>query len=108
MSRRRWVQLPNGDLLEVSRDYVSPERPVGNTDAILYNDRLYQDGGDARFSSRSQHREYMRQHGLTTMDDFKSQWREAERKKVEFRQTGKDPTRRADVERAIHKLSNGA
>lgn len=102
--RRRWVYV-DGEAIEVTQDYVAPTRGGGASgDAALWNDRIYQDGGDPRFSSRAQHRDYMRQHGLTTVDDFTNTWREAERKRLDFRETGRDPSRRPDMVAALQKL----
>lgn len=100
MSRRRWVQI-NGELVEVTEDYQQ-SFAAPNQDHVLWNDRIYQDGGDQRFTSRSQHREYMRMHGLTTMDDYHGQWREAERKRIEYGAPSEE--RKRDMIEAIHKL----
>lgn len=99
--RRRWVQI-DGELVEVSLDHVTSRGAPA--DSVLWNDRLYQDGGDQRFTSRTQHREYMRANNLTTVDDFKETWRQNEKERIEWRQTGKDPSRKADMIEAIHKL----
>lgn len=105
MARRRWVQV-NGELIEVSPDtdvcVVDSAKQAG----ILWNDREYQDMGDPRFKSRSQHREYMRANGLTTVDDFKDTWRQAEKRRVESR-AGIDPTRRGAIEEAFRKTAAG-
>jgi hypothetical protein len=102
--RRRWVMI-DGELHEVTADHTAPPRGGGASgDAALWNDRIYQDGGDSRFTSRSQHRDFMRRHGLTTVDDFRETWRQAEARKVDFRQTGRDPTRKRDIVEAIHRL----
>lgn len=102
MARKRWVQI-NGELIEVSPDYVPDPRTV--QDSALWNDRAYQDMGDPRFSSRSQHREFMARHGYTTVDDYHETWRKQEAERIKVRH-GYDPTRRADVERVIHQLAN--
>lgn len=102
--RRRYVQI-DGELHEVAVDYVAPSRSGGvSGDAALWNDRVYQDGGDPRFSSRTQHRNFMRERGLTTVDDFRVTWKETTNKKLEYRQTGRDPTRKRDIIEAIRKL----
>ena len=104
-SRRRWVYPADGsDPFEVSTEYVGSSRQV--YDGLLWNDRSYQDMGDPRFASREQHKEYMRQHGLTTADDYKDQWRRDESKRVEIKQ-GIDPTRRREVERSIDRINSG-
>jgi hypothetical protein len=100
MSRRRWVQR-NGELIEITPDAVLGART--NTDAILWNDRQYQDMGDQRFTSREQHREYMKQTGLTVASDYKNEWRdkEVQRNKV---LSGYDPSRKEHIAKSIHKL----
>lgn len=103
MTRKRYIQDESGELHEVSLDYIAPGRAV-NTDAVLWNDRTYQDGNDRRFTSRKQHREYMKRTGLTTVDDFRNHFRKAEEQRIKVRQ-GYDPTRRSHIERAIYQLS---
>lgn len=82
---------------------VVPGVAVGNA---LAGDRHYdglraQDGTD--ISTRAKHRAYMKEKGLTTVDDFASTWKKdaAERKE---RMAGNDSTRRTDVAEAIAKL----
>ena len=102
--RRRYVQI-SGELQEVTADYVAPARGGGlSGDSALWNDRVYQDGGDPRFTSRTQHRNYMREHGLTTADDFTNQWKRDIERRIDFRQTGRDKTRLNQIIEAIHKL----
>lgn len=104
MTRRRWIQI-DGELVEVSQDYT-PEKPdSAKTRGILWNDREYQDMGDPRFSSRAQHREYMKTHGVTTTDDFKGEWKAREAQRVKAAQ-GYDPTRKEDLVRAINQLNS--
>jgi hypothetical protein len=45
------------------------------------------DGTD--ISTRAKHREYMRRHGLTTVDDFTETWASAQAKRDAYRTTGK-------------------
>lgn len=73
---------------------------------MLGNDRLYQglrapDGTD--ISSRAKHRQYMKDHDLTTVDDFKGTWERAAREREQLLQ-GTDPARGDDIAAAIHKL----
>lgn len=101
--RRRFVMI-DGELVEVTSDYVAPTRSGGTSgDAALWNDRLYQDGGDPRFSSRAQHRDFMRRNGLTTADDFRNSWPKDQQRRVDFREKGTDPSRKQDVIRALDK-----
>ena len=96
--RRRYIQR-DGVLIEVPLNYV-PERR--NTDALLWNDRAYQDVGDPRFHSRTSHREYMQREGLTTIDDYKGQFVRDEQRRAQVLQ-GKDASRREDIARALEK-----
>ena len=106
MTRRRWIQdRKTGELIEVSADYT----PEMRTDSgALWGDSSYDgmrapDGTD--ISSRSKHREYMKATGLTTMDDFKGTWAKAKESRERYMTEG-GSFKRADIERAIHKLQN--
>lgn len=59
------------------------------------------DGTD--ISSRAKHRAYMRERGLTTVDDFTQTWAKQARER-EASAAGRDATRAADIARAIDKL----
>jgi hypothetical protein len=96
--RRRYIQR-GLELVEVSNDYVPAP---SNSDAVLWNDRSYQDAGDARFASRSQHREFMKANGLTTVDDYSGQWKRDREKRIAFYR-GEDASRRGDIARALEK-----
>ena len=96
--RRRYIQR-GLELVEVSNDYVPEPR---NTDSVLWNDRSYQDAGDARFTSRTTHREFMKEKGLTTVDDFKQSFKDAREKRLAFYR-GEDASRKADIARALEK-----
>jgi hypothetical protein len=95
---RRFVQI-NGELVEVTPGY---QRAPVNHDAVLWNDRAYQDMNDPRFTSRKQHREYMKRNGLTTIDDFRQHDQQQAKKREDFYR-GVDPTRREDIARALEK-----
>jgi len=97
--RRRYIQV-NGELIEVPLNYVPSPK---NSDAVLWNDRSYQDANDPRFTSRTQHREFMNRHGLTTVDDFKGYFAAQEKRRAEFLTTGKDASRSDDIARAFEK-----
>lgn len=105
MTRRRYVQI-EGELIEVAPDYETPGKDSARINALLWNDREYQDMGDSRFASRSQHREYMKRHNLTTTDDFTDTWRNREKSRVEAKH-GIDRSRKGDIEQAVHKLNQG-
>ncbi|MCS6944183.1 MAG: hypothetical protein RMK97_02000 [Sutterellaceae bacterium] len=116
MPRRRFIQW-EGRLYEVGVDelpesyYTQRGRDsLQSQDGLLWNDRAYDglratDGTD--ISSRSKHREYMRVHGLTTIDDFKNEWERAAKRRAEYYTTGGDHrARREAVERALYQVLN--
>lgn len=96
---RRFIQI-NGELVEVGPGYRAPVR---NHDSVLWNDRSYQDVGDPRFTSRTQHREFMKRTGLTTIDDFTQHNQREAKRRAEFYRSGADRERRTDVARAMEK-----
>jgi hypothetical protein len=84
-----------------------PHRGEGSGDNWRFSDRAYSsepfktpDG--TVIDSRKKHRDYMKRTGLTTIDDFTQTWATAEKKRAEYF-AGKDPTRREDIVRTIHK-----
>lgn len=105
MAKRRFIQI-NGELVEVTDDCQAPLR---NDSGVLWGDRSYAglkapDGTD--ISSRSKHREYLKATGLTTTDDFKSQWARQTEARERYVQSG-GSINRADIQRAIAKLQRG-
>lgn len=107
MTTKRWYQdRETGELIPVDDEHT-PEIRQAHADSVLWNDRNYQDMGDPRFSSRTQHRDYMKAKGLTTADDFKGQWRESEKKRIESRQGRTLGQRRAEIVQSIQKLNAG-
>lgn len=104
---KRYVQRrePPYDLIEVSEDYVPPPMAAHNA---LAGDRHY-DGLRATdgtpIDSRSKHRAYMQQHGLTTADDYHQTWAKAKEMRDAYRTNGiGGAVTRDDIGRAIHKL----
>jgi hypothetical protein len=71
----------------------------------LAGDRHYEglratDGTD--ISTRTKHREYMRQHNLTTIDDYKESWAKAQKERDEYRQgKGRGAITRNDIAQVI-------
>jgi len=103
MSRRRFVQL-NGELVEIGQCYnPTPRSDPRSGDAVLWNDRAYQDMNDPRFASRKQHREYMKRNNLSTIDDYKGEWARAAEKRAQYLTKGVDTDRRADIIRALER-----
>jgi hypothetical protein len=83
------------------------DRTPVRADGLLYNDRSYDglratDGTD--ISSRSKHREYMKINGLTTADDFKGTWSDAQKQRDDYYSGKKGSVSKMDIERAIHQL----
>lgn len=93
---------------ELPESYYARRASFASTDSALWSDRHYEglrapDGED--ISSRTKHREYMRRKGLTTVDDFTNHFREAEKRRSDFYQTGGDhAARREAIERSIYEL----
>jgi hypothetical protein len=102
--KRRYVQV-NGELIEVPLNAQIGEAP--NADRVLWGDRQYADLGDPRFSSRTQHRQYLRSRGLTTADDYKGEWARAARARAEFYKNAPDKSRAGDVASAVDEVARG-
>lgn len=89
----------------MERFFCAPQCPLLNA---MLNDRHYEgltasDGTD--ISSRAKHRAYMREHNLTTVDDFTETWaREARARQA--RLDGVDPQRAHDIEAAVRRLEH--
>lgn len=104
MSRKRYVYDPElGEMVEITRD----PPPRDSRTSALWGDRHYDglqatDGTD--ISTRKKHREYMKRHGLTTADDFKSDWERAKQKREHYMQHGGSVTKR-DIREVIERLS---
>lgn len=84
-------------------EYRAEERAV---DAPIMVDRFYEgaratDGTD--IGSRRKHRAYMREHGLTTADDYKGEWAQAEARRQDRRENLRlpDKNRREAIARAL-------
>lgn len=106
MTRRRYIQSPEPpyELIEVTADYQAPTR---NDTGALWGDRHYDglqasDGTD--ISTRRKHREYMKRHNLTTTDDFKQTWAQAQKTRENYFTRGGSISR-ADVERAMFNVA---
>ena len=101
--KRRWIYDDGGNAHEVSQDFGAV---MGNHDALLWNDRLYQDDGDKRYMSRAQHQDYMKRNDLSLAGDYTETWKKAEKVRNDF-YAGKDPSRKEDINRAIERLQRG-
>ena len=106
MTRRRYIQI-NGELVEITDEMRSQSQY--NDSGALWGDRHYDglrapDGTD--ISSRAKHQAYMKATGLTTADDFKSNWSQQAESRARYMQQG-GSTSAADIRRAIAKLQRG-
>lgn len=103
MTRRCYVQI-DGELVEAGDiDNARPHTPV-------VGDRHYdglQASDGANISTRAKHREYMRRHGLTTVDDYAGEFQRAGESRERFWRDGYDPTRRPAIERALQRVLEG-
>jgi hypothetical protein len=100
---RRFIQQSDGELVEVERDYVAIERASNRYVGDSHYDGLRSTDG-ANISTRTKHREYMKRHGLATVDDFKGEFIKKGEARKRFMETGYDPTRRPQIERAYREL----
>jgi hypothetical protein len=101
--RTRWIQHPLTLELVPAEEFVAP-RMARDTGALWgdlhYRETTGPNGED--LSTRTKHREYLRQTGLTTVDDFSQTWkRDAQKREQAFK--GVDPERVRDVARAMDK-----
>jgi hypothetical protein len=105
MGKRRWVQI-DGKLIEVTEDYRGEPMHHGRVHGDLHYDGLQApDGTD--ISTRTKHREYMKRHNLTTMDDFSGTWSRAQAQRDAYRTEGRGgAVTREDIGRAIHHLES--
>lgn len=108
--RKRWIQDPETLELVPAEEYVprgdelTPHfRVVGD---LHYDGLRATDGAD--ISTRAKHRAYMREKGLTTMDDFTNQFAKAAQDREAYRERGVGgAVTRQDIGRAIHELETG-
>jgi hypothetical protein len=92
----RRVDGPSGDGWRFSDRHYSGKPFVGKDGTVI--------------DSRKKHREYMKRHGLATMDDFKETWAKAREKREAF-YTGNDREERRERKQQIidvvNRLSRG-
>lgn len=106
VERGRWIWDGERKELVRAENFRPPERAL---DAPIMMDRFYEntratDGTD--IGSRRKHRQYMKDHGLTTADDFGGEWKKAQARREDVKQ-GKwaDPKRHEALERAFWKIA---
>lgn len=102
-----WVQDPQTGEMVSAEDYQPPARAL---DAPVMVDRFYEgatvhDGERIRdIGSRRKHREFMREKGLTTVDDYTKTWEKAaearDLRRTQFKMPSK--TRREAIARALY------
>lgn len=105
--RGRWVWDEELGNLVDARDYRPHEKAIH---ANIMVDRFYEgafihDGEKIRdIGSRRKHREFMREKGLTTVDDFKDTWARNEKARYERRTQLRTPskTRREAIAKALY------
>jgi hypothetical protein len=98
MSRRRYIwDAERACLVEVTSDYTGQRRDEGRrSEAEVYGHCQATDGTD--LSTRTRHREYMRQNGLTVASDYTETWAKAgeERKAALTPGSGHDSRQRME------------
>ena len=108
MTRRRWIQQPDGSLVEVDPHSGGTPRN-GNGDDALWGDRSYDglvapDGTD--ISSRTKHREYMKRTGMTTYDDFAGEFARKRKERDEYHLGQRGSIKKRDINEAIEYLKS--
>ncbi len=107
MARRRFRYNKETDsFVEITEGSDIAYLPADS--GALWGDSGYEnlratDGTD--ISTRTKHREYMKQHGLTTVDDYKEHWKKTTAARDAYRTQGiGGAVRKEDVVRAIEQL----
>jgi|SRR5262245_34014341 len=98
--RRRFIQLADGSLVEVGQAALDLPADAG----ALWGDAHYRDlraPDGTPIDTRTKHRAYMRDRGLTTADDYTHEWRRAREEREAFYGRAPDPNRAYDIARAI-------
>jgi hypothetical protein len=103
--RGHWVWDENEGRLVSADEYRAP---VHAKNAPIMAGRFYEntkatDGTD--IGSRRKHKAYMKDHNLTTMDDFGGEWKRAQERRDGIKEGRMpDPKRREALERAFHEI----
>lgn len=102
-ARGRFVYRPGVGMVEVGSDWTDTERRSQTpTEEIIYGGVRSTDGVD--ISSRTKHREYMKQNGLAMASDFSEATRQANERKKEIHE---ERHAREVVARAWHDNTEG-
>lgn len=107
MTRKTWHY--DEELGKMVEGPGTPRIDGHSGDGWRFSDRHY-DGlvapDGTNISSRKRHREYMRAHNLTTMDDFRETWKQSVKEREAFF-TGRDrresEQRKRDIAEAINR-----
>jgi hypothetical protein len=102
--RRRWIYI-DGVAYEEGVDQIPERNSLSNHNRVVgdshYDGLRATDG--TPIDTRTKHREYMKRHNVTTMDDFNSTWQKALKQKADYVTKG-GTVKREHIERAIHEL----
>lgn len=109
MSRRRYRWNPETQAMEeLSADWTDAERRAPTaTEGLVYGN-LGRATDGTPIDSRTKHREYMREKGLTVASDYTETWAKAEKERAkafagDFDRQG----RREDIARALYQHKRG-
>jgi hypothetical protein len=102
--RGRWIYLPDGTSVR-AEDYSPPAEEAVN--APIMAGRFYENTAATTcdeqsrvlkvdIGTRQRHREFMRQRGLTTADDYTKTWEQAAKERKQFFQDGGDRKERKE------------
>ena len=101
VTRRRFIQQPDGSLCEVTRDYRAPQRR-GHDPGIMPDIEPFVSPVDGSvISSRSQLRVHNRVHDVTNAADFSPEYRARKKQERLDRLHGNTPQQNRDRERAV-------
>lgn len=103
MSRRRY-QIIDGEIVEVTN---VPAPQLAPDSGALWGDANYRDmqaSDGTPIDTRTKHRDYMRQRGITTIDDYTEEFKRRGEARAKQYQGAPDPQRAHDIARAWEKL----
>lgn len=107
MTRRRWVYETDpetGEVVsfEVGQDWTpTPKKECTATEELVYGGMRATDG--TPINTRTKHRRYMKERGLTTVDDYTQAFQQAEKLRERIRSGDVDKDKRRDqIGRAMY------
>lgn len=111
VQRGRWVWDRELGKFVDAASYVPPEEAK---DAPVMVGRFYEEVGPSpvdgsEINSRAKHREHMKRHGLTLMDDFKGEWARKAEQRERQRTENRIPVKglRETLERGFYEIAEG-